>query len=197
MVLAGIPTEVSLFVMRLSASGRGFCRAYLNESQDVFHDGHVRAFERFGGVPGTVRHDNSRAAVVKVLQGRDRIESDRLVALRSHHVFDSRFCQPGPDGVHEKGVVEGEVGRFRRHHLVPVPHVESMAELNELIEAAMAADHHRFIAHRRITVGEDFELEAPAPGAFAGRGAEGDSSIERCRQRRITEATFPRLIRCV
>jgi hypothetical protein len=37
-----------------------------------------------------------------------------------------------------------------------------MDELNELIEAAMAADDHRFIAHRRITVGEHFELEAPA-----------------------------------
>jgi transposase len=43
-VLAGIPTEVSLFLMRLSASGRGFCRGYLNETQDVFLDGHVRAF---------------------------------------------------------------------------------------------------------------------------------------------------------
>lgn len=58
--------------------------------------------------------------------------------------------------------MEGEVGRFRRNHLVPVPRVESMDELNELIEAAMAADDARFIAHRRITVGEHFELEAPA-----------------------------------
>ncbi|MDH3308511.1 MAG: IS21 family transposase, partial [Acidimicrobiia bacterium] len=44
-VLAGIPTDVSLFLMRLSASGRGFCRGYLNETQDVFLDGHVRAFD--------------------------------------------------------------------------------------------------------------------------------------------------------
>ncbi|MCB0997649.1 MAG: IS21 family transposase [Acidimicrobiales bacterium] len=161
-VLAGIPTEVSLFVMRLSASGRGFCRAYLNESQDVFLDGHVRAFDRFGGVPDTVRYDNLKAAVVKVLTGRDRVESDRFVTLRSHYGFESWFCQPGPDGAHEKGGVEGEVGRFRRNHLVPVPHVESMDELNELIEHAMTADDHRFIAHRRITVGEHFELEAPA-----------------------------------
>lgn len=161
-VLAGIPTDVSLFLMRLSASGRGFTRAYLNESQDVFLDGHVRAFDHFGGVPGTVRYDNLRAAVTKVLKGRDRIESDRFAALRSHYGFDSFFCQPGEDGAHEKGGVEGEVGRFRRNHLVPVPAVESMAQLNELIEAAMTADDQRFIAHRRISVGEHFELEAPA-----------------------------------
>lgn len=161
-VLAGIPTEVSLFLMRLSASGRGFCRAYLNETQDVFLDGHVRAFDHFGGVPGTVSYDNLKAAVVKVLKGRDRIESDRFVALRSHYGFESWFCQPGEDGAHEKGGVEGEVGRFRRNHLVPVPHVETMDELNELIAAAMAADDARFIAHRRITVGEHFDLEALA-----------------------------------
>ena len=43
--------EVSMFVMRLSASGAGYTRAYLNEAQEVFLDGHVRAFEHFGGVP--------------------------------------------------------------------------------------------------------------------------------------------------
>ena len=161
-VLAGIPTEVSLFLMRLSASGRGFCRAYLNETQDVFLDGHVRAFDHFGGVPGTVSYDNLKAAVTKVLKGRDRIESDRFTAMRSHYGFESWFCQPGEGGAHEKGGVEGEVGRFRRNHLVPVPHVESMEELNELIAAAMAADDARFIAHRRITIGGHFELEASA-----------------------------------
>jgi hypothetical protein len=99
--------------------------------------------------------------VTKVLKGRDRVESDRFVAIRSHYGFESWFCQPGEDGAHEKGGVEGEVGRFRRNHLVPVPHVATMDELNELIAAAMAADDARFIAHRRITVGEHFELESP------------------------------------
>lgn len=159
--LDGVLSEVSLFVMRLSASGRGFCRAYLNEAQEVFLDGHVRAFEHFGGVPGRVRYDNLKAAVVKVLRGRDRLESERFVALRSHYRFDSFFCIPGIGGAHEKGGVEGEVGRFRRRHLVPVPHVSSMVELNDLIAAAMLLDDRRFIAHRRVSVGEHFSLEAP------------------------------------
>ena len=96
----------------------------------------------------------------KVLKGRDRIESDRFVAMRSHYGFDSFFCQPGIKGSHEKGGVEGEVGRFRRRHLVPVPHVASMTELNELLAAGAARDDRRFIAQRRITVGEHFALEA-------------------------------------
>ena len=110
-----------MFIMRLSASGRGYPRAYLNEAQEVFLDGHVRAFEHFGGVPSRIRYDNLKAAVERVLKGRDRIESDRFIALRSHYGFDSFFCQPGIKGSHEKGGVEGEVGRFRRRHLVPVP----------------------------------------------------------------------------
>jgi hypothetical protein len=134
----------------------------LNECQEVFLDGHVRAFEHFGGTPGRIRYDNLKAAVVKVLRGRGRIESERFVALRSHYGFDSFFCQPGEAGAHEKGGVEGEVGRFRRRHLVPVPHVGSMVELNELLLAGAAQDDGRHIASRRITVGEHFALEADA-----------------------------------
>ena len=104
-------------------------------------------------MPGRIRYDNLKAAVEQVLKGRDRVESDRFIALRSHYGFDSFFCQPGIKGSHEKGGVEGEVGRFRRRHLVPVPRVDSMAELNELLAAGdgprrpavhrPAADHRR------------------------------------------------------
>lgn len=159
--LDGELVKVSLFVIRLSASGKSFARAYLNEAQEVFLDGHVRAFDSFGGTPGRVRYDNLKAAVVKVLKGRDRDESERFVALRSHYGFDSFFCLPGIDGAHEKGGVEGEIGRFRRRHLVPIPVVSSMAELNELITAGCQVDDDRLIAHRRMSVGDHFLLEAP------------------------------------
>jgi hypothetical protein len=33
--------------------------------------------------------------------------------------FDPFYCLPGIEGAHEKGGVEGEVGRFRRTHLTP------------------------------------------------------------------------------
>ncbi len=160
--LGGLLSEVSLFLLRLSASGRSYPHAYLNEAQEVFLDGHVRAFAHLGGVPGRIRYDNLKAAVARVLRGRNRIEAERFVALRSHYGFDSFFCLPGPAGAHEKGGVEGEIGRFRRRHLVPVPHVASMEELNALLLAGAARDDHRYITHRRITVGEHFALEAPA-----------------------------------
>ena len=158
--VAGARIDVSLFVMRLSASGKSFARAYLSEGQEVFLDGHVRAFEHLGGVPSRIRYDNLKAAVTKILRGRDRVESDRFIALRSHYGFDSFFCAPGVKGAHEKGGVEGEVGRFRRRHLVPVPKAASMAELNEFLAAGVAKDDARRVGARRITVGEHFALEA-------------------------------------
>ena len=88
------------------------------EGQEAFFEGHTVAFERLGGVPRRVRYDNLKAAVVRVLAGRDRVESDRFSALHSHFGFDAFFCEPGAGGAHEKGGVGGEVGRFRRRHLV-------------------------------------------------------------------------------
>jgi len=59
----------------------------------------------------------------------------------------------------KKGGVEGEGGRFRRNHLVPVPRVESMTELNERLAAYDAADDQRRIGNRTVSVGEHFALE--------------------------------------
>jgi transposase len=159
-VVGGVETDAWMFVMRLSGCGRGFHRVYRNEAQQAFLDGHVRAFEHFGGVVARVRYDNLKPAVVRVLKGRDRDESECFVALRSHYGFDSFFCRPGKEGAHEKGGVEGEVGRFRRRHLVPVPNVATLAELNELVAAGDAADDRRRINGRGLTVGEHFAAEA-------------------------------------
>ena len=150
-----------MFVMRLLASGKGFHRIYLNQAQEAFFDGHVRGFEWFGGVPARVRYDNLKPAVVRVLMGRSRTETERFVALRSHYLFEAFYCRPGKDGAHEKGGVEGEVGRFRRRHLVPVPRVTSMTELNALVRQGDLLDDLRHIDARTHTVGAHFAAEAP------------------------------------
>ncbi len=192
--LAGVLIDGWMFVFRLSASGRGFHRVYLNQAQQVFLDGHVRAFEHMGGVPGRIRYDNLKPAVVRVLKGRDRAESERFIAMRSHYGFDSFFCQPGLEGAHEKGGVEGEVGRFRRRHLVPVPRVDTMAELNELVAAGDAADDRRRIAGRAITVGEHFALEAQRLAAAAGRAVRHDAAVDAAGRRQVAGVCPPVLL---
>jgi transposase len=153
-MLAGVAVKVQLFYLRPCFSGAGFCMAFRRCTQQAFLEGHVEAFSWFGGVFGLVRYDNLSSAVKLVLRGRRRQETDRFVALRSHYMFDSAFTLAGLQGAHEKGGVEGEVGRFRRRHLVPVPEVKDLAELNELIRAGCETDLARTITGRRETVGD-------------------------------------------
>jgi len=166
-VIAGSSQEVKLFVMRASHSGAALCVPYPAETQQAFLEAHARAFSFLGGVPERVRYDNLGSAVKKVLRGRRRTEQDRFVALRSHYLFESSFTSPGIEGAHEKGGVEGEVGRFRRSHLVPVPRVESFEELVALCERASESDLGRRIAGRRAPIAEllarERELMRPLP----------------------------------
>jgi transposase len=158
-VVAGMLVKLWMFVMRLSCSGRAFHVAFATQAQEAFLEGHVLALEYFGAAPGRIRYDNLKPAVVRVLRGRDRAESERFIALRSHYGFDSFFCTPGKDGAHEKGGVEGEIGRFRRRHLVPVPAVTSLAALSQLIAAADLLDDGRVITGRPVTIAAAFAEE--------------------------------------
>lgn len=160
--LRGQRTKVHLFTLRLSHSGRAVHRAFGSQAQEAFLEGHLQAFQELGGVPtDKIRYDNLKSAVSRVLFGRTRTESERWVAFRSWAGFDSFYCQPGEEGAHEKGGVEGEGGRFRRTHLVPVPAVDSLVELNDRLARYDRADDHRRITHRVRPVGEDFAAEAP------------------------------------
>lgn len=153
-IMRGEAVDVHLFLLRACHSGASFVIAFEAETQQAFLEGHVAALEFFGGVFDLIRYDNLKAAVAQVMKGRRRVESDRFVALRSHYGFESSFCLTGQRGAHEKGGVESEVGRFRRRHLVPVPRVESLEELNEDLEEACWSDLDRTIVGRAEPVGE-------------------------------------------
>jgi transposase len=131
---------------------------FASQGQETFIEGHLEPFRVLGGVPtDKIRYDNLRSAVSRVL-------------FRSHYGFDAFYCQPGIAGAHEKGGVEGEVGRFRRNHLVPVHTVDTLAELNARIEVADLADEGRRIDGRS------------APSARTSRWTP--RRCDRCRRRR-------------
>jgi transposase len=153
--------RVHVFAMRPCYSGREFHQAFPRATQQAFLEGHVSALGYFGGVFSEVRYDNLSSAVKKVMRGRRRKETDRFIALRSHYLFDSAFCRPGKVGAHEKGGVEGGLGRFRRSHLVPVPQVESYDDLNRLLLDCCAEDDQRRIEGRTRTIQEDWDVERP------------------------------------
>ena len=80
----------------------------------------------------------------KILRGHQREETARFIAFRSHWGFHAEFCTPGEG--HEKGGVEGEGGQYRRNHLVPVPQVRNLKELNRLLESESGQEQARLIA---------------------------------------------------
>jgi hypothetical protein len=161
--LAGELTRCYLFSFRLSWSGKAIHRMFLTCSQEAFFEGHVHALSLLGGCPtGKVRYDNLKPAVAKVLGfSRARVESGRWVAFRSWAGIEPFYCKPGLEGAHEKGGVEGQIGYFRRNHMVPVPEVNSMAELNALIDGWDRQDERRRIRMRTQTIGERFAQEQP------------------------------------
>jgi transposase len=155
--LDGERQTLQVFAMRSMASGAAFHRAYPRATQQAFLEAHELAFQHLGGVYRCLRYDNLGSAVKKILRGHRREETARFVAFRSHWGFESSFCTPGEG--HEKGGVEGEVGFFRRNHLVPVPSARNLDELNAMLLASCREDEARTIDGRQLTVGEALVLE--------------------------------------
>ena len=133
-IMAGEMVVVQLFVMRLCYSRKLFVMAFPTQRQEAFLLGHVLAFAHFGGVPQRISYDNLKAAVKRILEGKNREEQTTFIGFRSYYLFDSRFCTPGQG--HEKGGVESDVGYSRRNFLVPMPEVADFDELNQLLIAA-------------------------------------------------------------
>jgi transposase len=156
-VIAGVPQTVQYFVMRLNYSRRSFVMAFPAQKQEAFFEGHVRAFEHFGGVPHRLSYDNLRTAVKILVHGRIREEQRAFVAFRSYYLFESHFCTPAQG--HEKGGVEHSVGFSRRNFMVPIPHATSFEELNAHLLAECQRDDVRVVQGQSMSIGEAWQAE--------------------------------------
>jgi len=148
----GVERKVSLFCARLCYSGSSFVRAYERQSQEFFLDGHVRAFDYFGGVARRVAYDNLKTAVVWVGRGPDRKLTESFCHLRSHYLFESRFCNVG--AANEKGHVENLVKFSQRRFLTPLPEVSGLDALNAHLGLELALDLGRSRSQDGRTIGE-------------------------------------------
>ncbi len=158
--MKGEPVKVQIFVVRACYSADAFHMAFERATQQAFLEAHEEGFHYFGGVFRRMRYDNLSSAVKQILRGHKREETERFIAFRSHWRFESEFCNPGRGN--EKGGVEGEVGRYRRNHLVPMPAVESFQELNEYLRQVCYRDRQRprpAAAGRKVSVQEALDQE--------------------------------------
>lgn len=162
--LGGQREVLQFFCLRASASGAAFHRAYRRANQSAFLEAHELAFQYFGGVFKRLRYDNLKAAVKRILRGSRREETTRFIAFRSHYGFEASFCNSFSG--HEKGGVEGEVGRFRRNHLVPVPQFASIEQLNDWLLAQCRLDEQRNIEGHQLSVEAGLVFERAALSAL-------------------------------
>jgi len=126
--------KAKIFCMRLCYSRASFFYVYPSEKQECFIEGHIRAFEFFGGVPKQIAYDNLKTAVIWVGKGRERMLNKEFIRFRSHYLFETRFCNVARGN--EKGQVENLVKFAQRHFFTPMPCVMNMDDLNKNIESA-------------------------------------------------------------
>ena len=154
----GKKMKTNLFCMRQCFSADMFVTAFHRQNEESFLEGNMAGFEHFAGVPSKVIFDNARVAVKEGFGTHAKVQ-ERYKILSAHYAFQTEFCNIAAG--HEKGLVEGLVGWIRRNVLVPIPRVNSMEELNELLlERCLKYRKHK-INRRELTVGQMVEIEKP------------------------------------
>jgi transposase len=151
-IIGGREQTAHVFCMALPFSDALFIKAYPTEALEAVQDGHNAAYAFFAGVPPTSLYDNMSTAVKVIFKGRNRELTDGFLALRSHYLFTSRFCNVGRPN--EKGVVERLVGYVRRNFLVPIPRFASWSALNSSLLAQCRQRLTRTAANKEQTIGE-------------------------------------------
>jgi transposase len=163
---AGVLRRIAFFVMVLPHSDAIYVQVFDHECMEVWWEGHLRAFEFFGGVPWRITADNASPLVAKVIGPHERELTAGFLQFKSHYLFDTHFCRVRR--ANEKGVAENMVRYSRQNFLVPVPQVASLEELNRLLEERCRRELSRKLRGKTKTKGELLEedkaafLELPA-----------------------------------
>lgn len=165
--MAGELRKAHFFAMALPYSDAMFIVAYPKECLETFQDGHVRAFEFFGGAPTRISYDNARTSVTEIIGAHARKLTRGFLELQSYYLFEEHFCQVRRPN--EKGVVENVVKFARQNYFVPVPKVKDFAELNTYLAKRCAEDLERQVrgkgAPKKARLEEDRAAFLPLPAA--------------------------------
>jgi transposase len=158
--IAGKKIRFHYFCMDLPHSDACFVKAYPAETAEAFCDGHVAAFDFFGGVPLSILYDNTRLAVARIVKGGKRLRSQMFSELQSHYLFEDRFGRPGKGN--DKGKVEGLVGYSRRNFMTPLPVAESFEALNARFLDACTKRRRAILRGHSVSIGERMEADINA-----------------------------------
>lgn len=145
--IGGVDTMVKVAQMRLCHSRLCLVQAFPLERQEMMLEGIRRAFHFFGGVPRRLITDNLKAAVHKVLTGKNRIWQNNFEGFCAHYLIDPRACTPGRGN--EKGQVERQVGMLRERLFRPRVEAADFEELNDRL-FSQCIEQARRTAHPEV-----------------------------------------------
>src|SRR5665647_2542796 len=151
-VIGGVRQKIHFFCMDLPQSDACFVKAYPAETTEAFLDGHVSAFEFFGGVPLSILYDNLKIAVAKICGDGKRERTRAFTELVSHYLFKDRFGRPGKGN--DKGKVEGLVKYARANFMTPIPISPNYEALNGMLSVRCLARQSDRAGRRTETIGE-------------------------------------------
>ena len=155
--VAGVRRKAWMFLIRAMASGKDFAWLFPRQDQVCFLEGHVRAFEYFGGTLHRLAYDNLKPAVTKVLVGSERELSARFAALSNHSLFEASFARPRTG--HDKGGVEARGKGIRLRHFVPIPTGDSLEAISRSLLARLEGEAQTTKDANGRTVAERFAEE--------------------------------------
>jgi len=125
--IAGRERRVYALVAALPYSGAQSAHFSFDLTLESFLEGHVRAFEFFGGVARECVYDNLRSVVAR--REREQVVwNQRFLHLRGHYAFHSSACTPATP--REKGSVEAAV-RHLKSGFWPARRFRGLRELND------------------------------------------------------------------
>ena len=154
-VIGGVRQKIHFYCMDVPQSDAPFVKAYPRETTEAFLDGHVSAFDFFGGVPLSILYDNTTIAVAKICGDGKRERTRAFTELQSHYLFRDRFGRPAKGN--DKGKVEGLVKYARSNFMTPIPHAASFDDLNAMLadrcrrrQGERAGRHSEMIGERLV-----------------------------------------------
>ncbi len=151
-IYRGREIKVMFCVMSLPYSDAFFCQAFPRECTETFQEGHVRAFEFFGGVPSRISYDNSKIAVAKIVGRRGKDPTREFLRLQSHYFYSHHFCLVRRPN--EKGHTEGLVKFARSNFMVPIPRFDDFEQFNRKLAEDCRNDLARKVRGKADTKSE-------------------------------------------
>jgi transposase len=156
----GCDRKAWMLLIRLVYSGLDYVNLYDHCDQVSLMDGHVKAFEAFGGVPVRAVYDNLTPVVDKILRTGRKL-NERFKNFAAHYCLECDFARPGEG--HDKGAVESRGKGIRLQYATPIPKGKSLDEISQQLRTQISSK--RTLAEEDILKGcQEIDALRPLPG---------------------------------